>query len=69
MKPSVARNVHYYDHVDGSGPFAAIVTRVVDDNTIDLFVMTPDKAYHVSHVYRDESPTPHPKTWRWPPRV
>lgn len=45
--------------------YSAIITRVHDDNSVDLFVMESTRSYHVTHVREGETGN----TWHWPPRV
>lgn len=66
MKPSIARNVHF---VDAYGTVqAAIVTGVVDDSTVHLFVM-PANGGVFSTANVPFSPHAKPGHWTWPPRV
>jgi hypothetical protein len=70
MIPSVGRIVHYQrrgsaDGVHKSEPSAAIVTAVVDAETVHLCVLNPEGMY----FNRDVKQGDEPGQWQWPPRV
>lgn len=67
MKPTVGRQVHYYED-DESGPYAATVTKVHTEECVNLAVL---RDYTQSLVFVT-SVTPRTGSgwgWEWPPRV
>ena len=74
QKPSVGRIVHYQSYGSPGGeyksePRAAIITGVVNDTTVHLFVMNPEGIFLNKNCYFDGNETPKGGTWHWPPRV
>lgn len=76
MTPTVGRIVHYMPQ-GPSGPWAAIVTAVNPNDTVDLTVFPSADVMvafrRVDEVPEsdeaDDGPLQPPKTWRWPPRA
>jgi hypothetical protein len=71
QKPSIGRIVWYQRHgsADGSHlskPSPAIVTDVLDDQTVDLMVFNPNGLYFQKTAYSADAKA---GTWRWPDRV
>jgi len=74
MKPSVGRIVHF-DSPDQAqrghtqDPVPAIITRVIDDFTVDLLIYRNlDTPLGLADVLFSEEPTDGMR-WFWPPRV
>ena len=68
MKPSIGRIVHYTGiENDDQTPscLAAIITRVINETTVNLTVFTPFTTYTVSKVYQGDGIG----SWHWPERV
>jgi hypothetical protein len=70
LKPTIGRIVHYQKFGTPGGehqsePSPAIITRVNDDDTCDLFVMNPTGCYFNRTPYWVEPKAGH---WNWPPR-
>lgn len=68
MKPTVGRIVHYcFDalHPGKSDPWPAIITRVLDDGSVDLTLFPPgaDPATMEGVSFSDE---PKYGSWTWP---
>lgn len=73
-KPSVGRIVHYRSYGSPGGEYksearAAVITQVVNDTTVHLFVMNPEGIFLNKNCLFDGSDTPKGGTWCWPPRV
>lgn len=67
MKPTVGRIVHYFG--GGLGPFAAIVTKVCEDQCVTLTVFFPDNGPRETGVVPFAGTLKDPKEyWNWPPR-
>lgn len=70
MTPTQPRMVLYrIERVSQEGmheanDFSAVITRVHEDDRVDLFVMESTRSYHVTHVLEGEGHN----TWHWPPR-
>lgn len=64
MKPSLCRSVLYSC---AAGVFAAVVTGVNEDETVDLTVFPPGGA-HPYGVTSVSEATPESTGWSWPPR-
>lgn len=68
QKPSVGRIVHYQAYNEkGECAYAAIVTRVNEDETIDLATFGSNSLYFQPKV--KYSAEPKPGCWNWPPKV
>lgn len=68
--PSVGRIVHYQSYGTPGGehksePRAAIITGVVDDETVHLCVLNPTGQYFNLNVKQGNNGG----QWNWPPRV
>lgn len=74
MKPSVGRIVHFDSPDDNQrghtpDPVPAIITRVIDDWTVDLLIYRNlDTPLGLAEVRFSELPTDGMR-WFWPPRV
>lgn len=72
--PTVGRIVHLFRRSEnvGTGPHAAIVTRVHGDGTVDLHVMPPTQSAHSAHAISYGGDVPNDVIdavwWTWPPR-
>lgn len=69
QKPSVGRIVHYHPK-EGVGPYAAIVTAVVED-AVALQIFWPSWVVEEPResLRTPFSPSPKPGHWSWPPRT
>jgi hypothetical protein len=68
QKPTVGRMVHYQSYNEkGECAYAAIITQVNEDGTVELATMGPNSLYFQHKVAFSE--TPKPSHWNWPPRV
>lgn len=70
MRPSVGRVVHYQSYGTPNGEFkseprAAVITEVVDDQTVHLCVLNPTGMFFNQNVQQGDGPG----QWNWPPRV
>lgn len=70
MKPSVGRIVHYQSYGTPGGEFkseprAAVITGVVDDQTVHLCVLNPEGMFFNKNVKQGNSGG----QWNWPTRV
>ncbi|MFB6475764.1 hypothetical protein ACFCW7_23170 [Paenibacillus glucanolyticus] len=70
MKPSIGRVVHYQRYGTPNGeyksePSAAIITGVVDDETVHLCVLNPTGMFFNQNVKQGINGG----QWTWPPRV
>lgn len=70
MKPSIGRIVHYFSYGTPGGEYkneqrAAIVTGVVDDETVHLCVLNPTGMFFNMNAKKGTSGG----QWDWPPRV
>lgn len=68
MKPTVGRVVYYKSYGTPGGEYpqtdrAAIITEVIDDDTVSLFVMNPEGLFLNKNVKRGESGG----CWDWMP--
>lgn len=71
-KIAIGRVVHYYGY-SGDGPYAALVTKIKDNNSVNLHIFPG----HESPYIRPDIPlsdVPYsekqePNTWSWPPRT
>jgi hypothetical protein len=72
IKPTVGRIVHYQSYGTPCGehlshPRAAMVTEVIDDETVGLVVFNPTGLYFNGNVpFSSERLPGH---WSWPPKV
>ena len=72
--PSIGRTV-IYNHpgsADGMHPAKqspAIIQKVNDDSTVELFVMSVYGGIFFNHDVREASYPGDPSTWEWPQRV
>ncbi|MGG6309796.1 hypothetical protein [Paenibacillus macerans] len=69
MKPTVGRIVHYQSYGTPNGeyksePRAAIITEVVDDETVHLCVLNPTGMFFNQNVKQGNNSG----QWNWPPR-
>ena len=69
MKPTVGRTVHYQSYGTPKGeyksePRAAIITEVVDDETVHLCVLNPTGMFFNLNVKQGNAGG----QWNWPPR-
>jgi hypothetical protein len=72
MEPTVGRTVHFYPKQECITPesmekYAAIITQVNKDQTVELVTFGPNSVYFQHGVSFAETPE-HGK-WSWPPRV
>ena len=73
MKPTVGRIVHFYapsgcvGPESLSGPYAALVTGVNDDASINLTTFGPTGSIY-PQLRIEHADTPTPGCWNWPPR-
>jgi hypothetical protein len=72
MKPSVGRIVHYVSYGTPGGEYpsvcrAAVVTQVIDDETVHLFVMNPEGIFLNKNVPLNDDANAG-GTWHWPER-
>lgn len=70
MKPSVGRIVHYFSYGTPGGeyksePRAAIITEIVDDETVGLCVLNPTGQFLNRNVKHGRNGG----QWDWPERV
>jgi len=70
MKPTVGRIVHYQSYGTPGGEFkseprAAIVTGVVDEETVHLCVLNPTGQFFNQNVKQGNGGG----QWNWPPRT
>lgn len=70
MKPPVGRIVHYQSYGTPGGeyisqPRAAVITEVVDDETVHLCVLNPTGQFFNLNVKQGNGGG----QWNWPPRV
>jgi hypothetical protein len=66
--PSVGRMVHYQSYNEkGACAYAAIITQVNADGTVELATFGPNSVYF-QHAVKF-SPEPLASHWSWPPRV
>lgn len=67
QKPTVGRTVHYQSYNErGKCAYAAIITQVNDDGTVELVTFGPNSVYFQHAVpYSEEPKESH---WSWPPR-
>lgn len=67
-KPSVGRTVHYQSYNEnGECAYAAFITQVNEDGTVELATLGPNSLYFQHKV--PFSVTPKASHWNWPPRV
>lgn len=71
QQPSIGRIVHYQRHGSPNGqhkaePSPAIITKVLENNKCQLFVMNPNGLYFDTCEFSEE---PQPGCWNWPPKV
>jgi hypothetical protein len=64
QKPSIGRIVHFAEE---GGPYAAVVTAVNPDETVELATLGKNSLYFQHGVKFDADGLK--GTWRWPPRV
>jgi len=75
MKPTIGRTVHFRGaNRDGSAGdvYAAIITAVHENGTVDLVTFGPNSVYFQHNVPQDDHPQsaePLAGCWSWPPRV
>jgi phage terminase large subunit-like protein len=68
QKPSVGRIVHYQSYNEnGECAYAAIITQVNADETVDITTFGPSSIY-IHHGVKF-SPEPKASHWNWPPRT
>lgn len=68
MQPSVGRIVHYQSYNEkGACAYAAIITQVNEDGTVELATFGPNSLYYQHGVSFSE--TPKESHWSWPPKV
>lgn len=68
MKASIGRIVHYQSYNEkGSCAYAAIISQVNPDGTVELATLGPNSLYFQHSVPFSEEPTP--SHWSWPPKV
>lgn len=70
--PSVGRIVHYVSYGTPGGEYksemrAAIITRVIDAETLSLCVLNPEGMFFNQSVPYNSTPVG--GTWHWPERV
>lgn len=67
QKPSIGRIVHFHEE---GGPYAAIITAVNDDGTVELATMGRNSLYF-QHGVSEGAPEVQPTKgcWTWPPKV
>jgi hypothetical protein len=70
MPPSVGRVVHYQSYGTPNGeykslPRAAMITEVMDDDTVSLCVLNPTGMFFNQGVKYGDGPG----QWSWPPKV
>lgn len=71
QKPTVGRIVHYFptaSEFHKNGPFAAIVTRVVDDRWVDLSIFPPGYGILSRDSIHQRAPGFTTGVWDWPER-
>lgn len=70
MRPTIGRSVHFRQ---GGHSYAATVlsTQTDESSVVDLVVFgfVGPLVQKKTRVQQDESPSPAPGTWCWPPRV
>lgn len=69
--PSVGRIVHYYplDTWGEPGPWAAIITKVIDRHTVNLIAFTPiGSAFPEMNIAEGMAKDGTAGHWMWPPR-
>lgn len=72
--PSIGRIVHYQAHGSPNGQHkpaarAAVITEVIDNETVGLCVMSPTGFFFNQGCKLDQTDVPAGGTWRWPPRI
>jgi hypothetical protein len=68
QKPSVGRIVHFQSYNEnGECAYAALITQVNADGTVDIATFGPQSFYWHRNVAFSEAPKP--SYWNWPPRV
>jgi hypothetical protein len=72
QKPSVGRIVHYQSFGTPNGeynslPRAAVITQVIDQETVGLAILNPTGMFFTPQVAF--SAEPKPGCWSWPPRT
>ena len=67
QKPTVGRTVHFLATSGDVGPYAAIVTAVNPDDTVELVTFGRNSVYFNHAVSFSEEPAA--GCWSWPPRV
>ena len=68
MKPTVGRTVHFQSYNEkGECAYAAIITQVNEDGTVELATMGPNSLYFQHKIPFCE--TPLAGHWNWPPKV
>jgi hypothetical protein len=63
VTPSIGRIVHFHDE---GGPYAALITAVNDDGSVELVTFGRNSFYFQHGV---QAGSGEPGTWTWPPRV
>lgn len=69
MKISLGRTVHYQTGEEGAAPMAAIVARVIDEETIEVAVFNPTAGRVLYTRAREVSQGESAAGWYWPPHV
>lgn len=64
--PSIGRIVHFHEE---GGPYAAFVTAVNEDGSIDLATLGRNSLYFQHGIHEAPSFPPVKGSWTWPPRV
>lgn len=68
QKPSVGRIVHYLPY-GAAAPLAAIITRINEDETVNLTVFASDQIGAAVMRFTYVSEGEYFGQWSWPPRV
>lgn len=65
MKPTIGRVVHYQSYNEnGACAYAAIITQVNEDESVELATFGPNSVYFQHNVKQAEVPTE--SHWNWP---
>lgn len=69
QKPSIGRIVHFHEE---GGPYAAIVTAINPDGTVELATLGRNSLYYQHNIPfsgASEGKENSKGTWSWPPRA
>ena len=74
MLPTVGRIVNYHTYGSKGGeykaePFAAIITKVLNDTAVSLHVFNPEGIFIKASVGQCDAESPQPGHWSWPVRA